>query len=63
MDERTKKILDAYEMGLDDGRIHGFQVAMEEGILPPGSDALAAYWRGYDHGVMLHCQSLPEAED
>lgn len=63
MDERVKLALDAYEMGLDDGRIHGSQAAMEEGILPPGPDALAAYWRGYNHGVALYCQALPEFED
>lgn len=57
-----QKLLDAYEMGIDDGLLNGTQCAIAERRIP-NTDALrAAYKRGYDHGVALYCEINHEEE-
>jgi len=54
MTTKPNDLLDAYEMGVDDGLLNGSECALAEGHVP---DVMrAAYKRGYDHGVALYCE-------
>lgn len=53
---KTSDLLDAYEMGVDDGLLNGSECALAEGHVPDADELRAAYRRGYDHGVALYCE-------
>ncbi len=56
-------LLDAYELGIDDGLMNGSEVALHEGLIGEDTRSLWAYRRCYEHGVALYCEiKHPEGE-
>lgn len=56
MTTKPNDLLDAYEMGVDDGLLNGSECALTEGRIPDTDALRAAYKRGYDHGAALYCE-------
>jgi hypothetical protein len=54
------KGLSAYERGVDDGFFRGTESDYPEGL---PDDERAAYKRGYDHGVWMHCEMFEGASE
>jgi hypothetical protein len=52
------EIISAYEQGVDDGFFRGI-----ENDPYVGDELRAAYRRGYDHGVWMHCETLEDPTD
>jgi hypothetical protein len=52
------EIILAYERGVDDGFFRG-----TENDPYVGDELRAAYKRGYDHGVWMHCETLEDPTD